>query len=139
MNKTVAGLLVTAIAAGAVGMTMAGNASATTLPTQKAAAAQSLAAPTVLSGGAQPEFLSNLAHDAVNVAATVNAAKATYHATKKVAEVSKKVSRKAAPVAEEAAVVTAEESSSSSSGIPATSPASKHGVIAGDEQFDAQN
>jgi type IV secretory pathway protease TraF len=139
MKKTVACTVLATIAVSGVGMTMADSASASALPSQRAAVAASLSAPTVLSSGEQPQFLSVLADDAVKVAATVNATKVTYEATKKVVSKTKAIAKKIAPAAEDAAEVTAEESSSSSSGIPVTSPASQHGAIPGDAQFDAQN
>ncbi|KUN06289.1 hypothetical protein AQI95_15495 [Streptomyces yokosukanensis] len=118
-------MFVGVIAAASSGL-MASSASASSLPRQKAAADESVQRATVLDGGANPQFLHALADAAV--------AGVTGAVGGKVIDTAVKLTTKIKSSSDSSS---SSESSSSSSGGPVTSPASLHGVIPGDAQFDA--
>jgi len=126
-KKFVAGSVFVGVVAAASSGLMASTASASSLPRQKAAAEDSVQRATVLEGGANPQFLHDIANDIVaGVTGAVGA---------KAVETAVKVTTKLRSASSDSS--SSSESSSSSSGGPVTSPASLHGIIPGDAQFDA--
>ncbi|WP_406124744.1 hypothetical protein [Streptomyces sp. NBC_00989] len=126
-KKFIAGSVFVGVVAAASSGLMASSASASSLPRQKAAASDSVQRATVLDGGANPQFLHAIANDVVAGVTGAVGAKAVESAVK--------VTTKLKSVSSDSS--SSSESSSSSSGGPVTSPASLHGMIPGDAQFDA--